>query len=286
MEIDTLIFSGGGPSGLAYTGVFEALLDHEIIYRDLRGIREIITTSIGILFSFAIIIGLDNKAIRKIVLEYNTACMLNYEDICVDGLLVDYGIFETNGIRDIFRSILKRVCLVDEMSLSEMYERYRICLTVKVYNVTRKQIEYISHVTHPCMSIVTLAEMTTAIPIMFKPIRYKGDLYVDGGIRGSYPIEHCKSDRYLGVCISGTSKQMFSEIREYLPIAEFLCSLLVEQDQVVYDSELGKTDPRTIFIKVGLGLNFDVDKKQKLSVVQNAYEKAEKHIEGYILHKE
>ena len=49
--IDTLILSGGGPSGIAYIGIFKSLFDNNIINSQLKDIKEIITTSVGILFS-------------------------------------------------------------------------------------------------------------------------------------------------------------------------------------------------------------------------------------------
>ena len=51
-KIDTLILSGGGPSGIAYIGIFKALFEKGILKQGLSGIKEIITTSVGILFSY------------------------------------------------------------------------------------------------------------------------------------------------------------------------------------------------------------------------------------------
>ena len=34
-KIDTLILSGGGPSGIAYNGIFKALFEKGILKRDL-----------------------------------------------------------------------------------------------------------------------------------------------------------------------------------------------------------------------------------------------------------
>ena len=48
MKIDTLILSGGGPSAIAYFGIFESLFENKIINENLDGIKEIITTSAGI----------------------------------------------------------------------------------------------------------------------------------------------------------------------------------------------------------------------------------------------
>ena len=47
--IDTLILSGGGPSGIAYAGILKALIDYDTFQRD--NLKCIITTSVGIIFA-------------------------------------------------------------------------------------------------------------------------------------------------------------------------------------------------------------------------------------------
>jgi predicted acylesterase/phospholipase RssA len=285
MKIDTLILSGCGPSGIAYTGVFKALLEKGIMDSDLDGIQEIITTSIGILFSVALILGLDNEAIREIVLRFDVGSMLNCDDVCIDSLLVEYGLYETDGIRRIFRSFFKNIMGKQDVTLMELYQHKAICLTVKVFNVTRKQIEYISYETEPNLSVVTLAEMTTAIPIFFKPVMYNGCLYTDGGLRGSFPIERCSTPHYLGICLVGITQTNLSELDEYLPIAGYIMSLLITQDQVAYDMGEGKIDPRIIYKEVGLGLDFHIDDTTKKRVIQEAYETTLTQIEEHLSDK-
>ena len=65
--IDTLILSGGGPSGIAYAGILKALTDHNILKRD--DLNEIITTSVGIIFSILYLLDYNNDQIEKISLE-------------------------------------------------------------------------------------------------------------------------------------------------------------------------------------------------------------------------
>jgi predicted acylesterase/phospholipase RssA len=281
MEIDTLVLSGCGPSGIAYTGVFKALLDRGILTKDLDGIREIITTSIGILFSVAILLGLDNEAIREIVMRFDISSMLDSDSICIERLLLECGLYETDGIRRIFQSLCKNIAGKPDMTLIELYECKQICLTVKVFNVTRKQTEYISYKDYPDLSIVTLAEMTTAIPIFFKPVSYNGCLYTDGGLRGSFPIERCQSPNYLGLCVMGIDTRELTTFDE-IPIVGYLMSLLVEQDQVVYDIQEGIIDPRIIYLDVGLGLDFQVEDSIKTKVLQEVYQTTLKHIEEHL----
>lgn len=49
----------------------------------------------------------------------------------------------------------------------------------------------ISHHTHPEMPLFTALQMTTAVPVLFKPVKYKDDYYVDGGLLSNYPLEQC-----------------------------------------------------------------------------------------------
>ena len=56
MKIDTLILSGGGPSGIAYIGIFQALFDQKILDEELSDIKELITTSVGILVAIPLLL--------------------------------------------------------------------------------------------------------------------------------------------------------------------------------------------------------------------------------------
>ena len=282
-EIDTLILSGGGPSGIAYFGIFESLFENDILKRDLTGIKEILTTSIGILCSFCLILGLNMDVGKEVALGYDISKMLKLDDVNIDNLLVDFGLFDTNGIRNIFKSILKNFKDLDDINLKDLYELTPIKLSVKVFNVTKKQIEYISYETDPELSIITLAEMTTAIPIFFKPVEYNGYKYVDGGLRGHFPIEECKSENYLGLFIKGGT-DINNPVVELFPILEYMYSLMICQDQYVYDIEKEKINPRIIYVNVNYGLNFKMDKQEGEKIIKMGYRESIKHITKFKKH--
>ena len=134
--IDTLILSGGGPSGIAYIGVLQALYDQEILTPELDGIKEIITTSVGILMAYPLIIGLRNRIVYEISKQYDLSRFLNYEKVHINDILVDYGLFETDGIRSIMKALTQAVFQKDTITLQELYETIHIKLTVKVYIYT------------------------------------------------------------------------------------------------------------------------------------------------------
>ena len=124
--------------------------------------------------------------------------------------------------------------------------------------------------------------MTTAIPGFFKPVKYNDCLYVDGGLRGHFPIESCNSKDYLGLFIRGGTVTK-SGILETLPILEFIYSLMINQDKTVYDIQNNKIDKRIIYAEIGYGLKFDMNKSDKINIINKGYEISTKHINQHLV---
>ena len=275
--IDTLILSGGGPSGIAYIGVLQALYDQEILTPELDGVKEIITTSVGILMAYPLIIGLRNRVVYEISKQYDLSRFLNYEKIHINDILVEYGLFETDGMRSLMKAMTQAVFQTETITLQELYDKIPIKLTVKVYNTTDSRVEYISHTNHPDMSVTKLAEMTTAIPFMFKPVSYQNKLYCDGGIRGSFPLEACRSDNYLGICLKGMMNESVGKIDvvKMFPFLKYILSL-VSNNTEHEDAE------RVINLIVGAGLNFELGPDEKEKAIENAYNETIRQLENKV----
>ena len=171
-NIDTLILSGGGPSGVAYLGIFKALFEKNIINKNLDGIKEIITTSAGILFSILYILNISNESREKLIYEMDIFSFLDIENIKIDNLLIDFGLFDNQKIGDGINSFIKHTLNINNITLKELYNKIPIKLTVKVFNTTKEISEYINHETDPNLQLSLLAQMTTAIPCFFKPVEY------------------------------------------------------------------------------------------------------------------
>ena len=280
-KIDTLILSGGGPSGIAYIGIFKALINNNILQSDLLGIQEIITTSVGILFAYLVLLKINPEIYQEIIMKFNILSVLNLDDIKIDNLLVDLGLFSTDKIGTIIQSVTKNCLQYEDITLQELYDKIPIKLTVKVFNVTQKRLEYISYQTHPDLSIVILAQMTTAIPYFFKPVLYKDNLYVDGGLRGNFPIEACESDNYLGIFISGGIVNKNHDIFKLFPILEFTHSLMVDKDEMNFD-KYKEGIQRILHVKIDQGLNFDLSIEDKKNIIQKGYDNTKQHILTYM----
>lgn len=286
MKIDTLILSGGGPAGIGYHGILKALFDNDIINKNLNNITEIITLSVGILASFVLLLKIDLDVSEKIATEIDFMNFLNFDDISINDILDDYGIFDTGYMNKLFKSLIKNYLKLEDLSLKELYNLSKIKLTVKVLNVTKKEYEYISHENYPELSIITLAEMTTSIPIFFKPMKYNDCLYVDPGLKGSFPVLKCKSKNYLGILLGGgcgdfSKTKIFNEY----PILLFLYNIIISDD-INDNFSQGinfKENKRMIISNINIGINFDIDQEKKLKIIKECYDNTINHLTKYKL---
>ena len=222
-------------------------------------------------------IKLTDKQIQEIVYNIEGNEILDMENININNLLLDFGLFDNIKIKTYIDSFLKHTLLKEDLTLIELYEMIPITLTVKVYNVTRRRIEYINHISDPNIKVSILAMMTTAIPLFFKPIEYNDNIYVDGGLRGGFPIESCKSDNFLGIRIFGGVSDVtkISSLSDF-PILGFLLSILSDSsDFDNYDKN------KIIKINVNQGLNFNISFEDKNKIIQIGYEETMNHIKEY-----
>ena len=288
MKIDTLVLSGGGPSGIAYLGIFAALFEKGILKRGLEGINEIITTSVGIIFSIFYMLDMNPETIKKIVVDTDIDNILNIDELEIDNLLVDLGLFTNEKLGVGIQSITRHTLKVEDITLAELYEKIPIKLTTKVFNSTLKKIEYINYETNPTIKLSVLTRMTTAIPFFFKPVLYNDCYYVDGGLRGNFPIEQVSSEgnineNYLGIFISGGSLSGNSEVMNLFPLLSFIHSLMTNQDDIVHKIKSGETINNIIYTEINEGLNFNLTEEDKGRIINLGYESALNHIEKHSL---
>lgn len=281
-QIDTLILSGGGPSSISYIGIFKALFEKNILTRDLSGIKEIITTSAGILFSILYMLNIKENIIEKFIFNLNMLSFLDLDNLEINNLLIHFGLFNNHKIGKTIESFIRHTLNIENITLKEFYDKIPILLTVKVFNSTKKNIEYISYQTDPNLKLSLLAQMTTAIPFFFKPVQYNDCLYVDGGLRGHFPIEECKSQNYLGLFVLGGSIPKQSELLELFPILGFIHSLMINQDEFILQIKDGQRFKNIIYTEINQGLNFDLSDTLKKEIIQKGYLTTINHINKYL----
>jgi predicted patatin/cPLA2 family phospholipase len=281
MKINTLILSGGSTKGISFIGCIKYLIEKNYINKDFKNIKKIICVSASFIFVLTLIIlNYDLKSIEEITYNYNFEDFLDINDISLKNLVDNYGFINYNRFHIHVKDLLKDKYNVDKMSLLKLFKLTNIHIIVKTINVSKQTVEYIDHINNPKINILKLIQMTTAIPILIKPIKYKGDLYCDGGLCGNCPNEINDSDDYICIDICANKFRLkINNIFDYL-----------QSSFRMYDPNIltRKYDIKNIKIDLSeLNLNtssFNISNEIKKDILRLGYEQTVEHFTHYLHH--
>lgn len=274
MKIDTLVLSGGSVKGISFLGSLKYLIENDYIDCRLKNIKKIYCVSASIIFILSLILlDFDYNFIESEMINFDYNSLLNINDISIKNFINDYGFINYNRNYVYIQKLLKEKYNCESMSLKRFYNLFKIHIVVKVVNVTKDRIEYIDHVNNPKINILKLIQMTTSIPLLIKPIEYKGDLYLDGGLSGNCPIEANNSDNYL--CIELIPNKGDDKINN---VYDF-----VKKGWEMYSPDIliRRYDKRNIKIdltKLNLNLSsFNLDDDKKKLLLKEGYNQTREH---------
>lgn len=280
MKIDTLVFSGASTKIPLFVGSLKALLEENYI-TDLQGIHHIIGCSSGALIALLLILGVSLQVIEQTMIQFDFSTVFSIEDTSIESLFCKQGLYDHSKCGRIITTVLRETMNLEDMTFQELYDHTKIKLSLKVVNITKSCIEYISYQTYPNLSIIQGLLMTTAIPYLFRPITYQDQIFIDGGACGGYPRE-IAGENYLGICVIGPWSSNDKEIYELFPILQILFSL---QCISLQDQEI--KEPRTILLYSSLQLTtFDVPTQLKQQMITQGYEDTKQHLTTYSLTKD
>jgi len=213
--ITTLILPACGVKGIYYAGAYKSLLKHNVIKRE--NLKHILCCSSGCLFGLLINLNYSIEFIVKIITLIDFEKCIDYQDI--SDLFSDNGLFKINKLINLFEHLLNSKSLNKKTTMKQLYEHTKIEYVIKVYNYTDNCEEYISYKNNPDISVLKAISMSCCIPLFFKPIKYKGKYYIDGGINsGDAYIDDEKYKNYIRIKISKKSKkyEMNDNLFEYI----------------------------------------------------------------------
>ena len=266
--IDTLIISGGGNKCISFLGSLKYLLDHKIINFDK--IKTIIGVSGGMIFITPLLLGYSIDEIIQVFCKTCQNDLINYDDFSIQNMITEFGMFG-NELIYFYTTIFEKYKKLNEINLRELYDLSGIDFIGKVVNLSKNKIEYINYQSHPELKLSILIQMTTCIPIIFKPILYKDNYYVDGGICGNFPNEINRSKNYLGLNILNTGDNNIENIYDYL----------LALKKIIGRTQNNKKNKKIINMKIDINvLDIDLSTDKKYDIIKEGYSQTEDHFKN------
>ena len=275
MKVDTLLLSGCSTKGNAIIGSLITLVNKKII--DLEKIETYICCSGGAIIGLLMCCGYNLSFINHLSskLEYNK--LLNINDLNI--LFDNCGLFDNKILSKIIIKIMYKKYNKKNITLKDLYDLTGKCFMIKVFNLTKKKQEYISYKTHPKLLVSKSIQMTTCIPILFKPIKYKENYYLDGGLTGNM-VYSKKNKNYIGIYIT-TKSECNIENLNIIEYIQLLSYSLFEKYNFNINNNPKIVNLSNIFNESCF--DFNINTQQKKDFINKSIEYTLKHIEKYKL---
>jgi NTE family protein len=279
-EINTLILSGGGVRGIAYIGVFQAL--EELQEARNSGdctvpninIKNVCTVSIGSFLGLLYVIGYSSSELSDELMMQDLSDLQNCK---IDNFVYQYGFDTGSMLIEWIETLLIKRGVSKTITFNELWKLTGINYQVLCTNLNTYKSVVFDYVNMPNLQVLKALRMSISVPFVFTAGKYKGDIYVDGGLTENYPIDLYKDslDTVLGLkFVSVRTKDDFrieiGSLYDYIYNVIFCYSL--QKGRETTNTDIYK--PHTVYLKadeIASLLNFKLTGDEKMSLIDLGY---------------
>ncbi|MDB4769565.1 patatin-like phospholipase family protein [bacterium] len=277
INFKTIVLAGGGTKGIIELGVLHYYFEKKACEQ----VEIYSGVSIGSIICLLLICGYTPIEIFHEV--YESGPMFDKNDVQpIKEMISTTGILSMDRFKKKIEILVKNK-LGKIPTLKELHDQTKKTFIITLSNVTSMQSEYFSYKTHPLIDCVTATVMSCNIPGIFHKMSYKGNFYVDGGLKDNFPIKYTieteETEKILGVVITGTDTSLSD--KDFLG---YLYRLIFMPINTITDlrSDQASEDKNITLIKIewngsSLSVTSDISKSSQLEMFGIGYQKCEKY---------
>lgn len=124
------------------------------------------------------------------------------------------------------------------------------------------------------MSVIVAVRISMSIPIIFTPVLYNSNYYIDGGVVNNFPINYCNSKSTLGLCIN-----INQESSNKLNLIEILNNVI---NILVYSKNTTKNTNVIYINKINnSSIDYNITYEEKIKLINHGETTASKFINNF-----
>lgn len=267
---DTICLSGGGIKGFSFIGALEYLEDQKFI--NLKSINNWIGTSAGAITCFLFTLNYTSEEIRNFILDFNFKKLV--PEIKIDNLLDFYGIDCGTKLVFTISEFLKEKVNLPDLTFEQHYKITNKKLTIIGTNFSKNSEAVFNYENTPKMSVLTAIRISSSIPIIFTPVIYESDYYVDGALINNFPINYCNLDTTFGIYIKNNCYNKLDNIITLIQGCISIVANTISQKHFT-DNTLNILEINNNLIDI---VNFNLDKNAKLQLLKLGSDAAQMYL--------
>lgn len=179
-----LVFAGGGVRTFSYVGALSQLSNDWGIHW-WTSCQGFIGISGGAIFALLLTIGYTIEELQELLFHFPFKRLFQPQ---INHILNHWSFDNCEALQQFYCSVLNYKKLSDTITFQELYQKTGYFLHIIVSNITKSIIEDWNYQTQPNMTILNALRATCAIPLIFPPIVYQQNYYMDGAFFEPFPI--------------------------------------------------------------------------------------------------
>jgi predicted acylesterase/phospholipase RssA len=126
--------------------------------------------------------------IKNIIFDFDTNKVIEI-DPDIDNLLTNYNVYKREKFEKFIKLLINfKYPGCHEITLHQLYKKTNKILTCATISLRQRIVKYFNHINQPNLPVYKLIMMTCAIPFAFRPVSWRSDKYIDGGILDNFPL--------------------------------------------------------------------------------------------------
>lgn len=181
-----LVIEGGGAKAYASIGCVKVFEEEKII----GDFKNLIGTSAGSIIATLIAIGCSSGEMKKYFSRVDLSRFkVKYKSIFTYfNIIIRNGVHNPSKFEKIMYDILKEKTGDGDITFRQIYERYGKFLVITGTCLNKRITHYYHHESNPHMKVKNAIKISCCIPLLFYPVKWKGDTLCDGGLLDNYPL--------------------------------------------------------------------------------------------------
>lgn len=184
--IEALAFEGGGTKGIFYGGVLKRLEEEGI----LQKIKFVAGTSAGSQVAALVACGFSAEEVSHTTSTAPWGELLDdtygpFRDLY--RLWTHFGIYKGDFLESFLDAKFAEKLGHKQATMLDLFQKTGVTLRLACCNVTRSEMQMLTHESHPDLPLATAVRASSAIPGAFTSVEWKNEILVDGWFLNNLP---------------------------------------------------------------------------------------------------
>lgn len=273
-SIDKIAFSGGGFRGCIHIGVLKYLEEIKLVSQ----LKYVAGTSIGALVALMVCLGYQSDELNDLIMQFDYQ---KYQSINFIGLLDQFGLDTFENLSHLIGSYLIKKQFSPNIDFITLYQKTHKHLIMNAVCLNTHSNTFFDHILTPNIPVLVALQASMAVPYIFTAVRYKGLIYVDGGLLDNliidYPDFISKPETLLAIDLNLPETCSIREISTLEQFSGELFTCLHNGCKRLNNQSSLKTNIIAISAPQYSLLNFNLSKEGKVYLIDLGYKKTKEY---------